>query len=133
MTSLPDSHRDLLDLPVGMFATIDAKGYPQLTPMGFLLDDDGAVKVSFPSGRYKAKNLRERPQCSLLVIDPTNTYRYLEIRADASLLPDDEYAFADKISAAKYGGVDFRKVDGPGAKRVVAALEPVKVHAVQLR
>lgn len=133
MSSLPDSHRDLLELPVASFATIDARGYPQLTPVGFLFDDDGVIKISFRSDRYKARNLRERPQCSLLLKDPAETFRYLEIRADATLVPDDDYVLSEKIAAAKYPGLDLRRVDGPGATRVIAALEPVTVHAVRLR
>jgi len=133
MTTIPASHLDLLEQPTGVFATIDPQSRPQLTVMGFMLDDDGVVKLSFPSTRAKTKNLRARPQCSLLIRDPLDGYRYLELRADATLRPDDDYVFADEIARRRYGGVDLRQIDGPGATRVVAELDLVRVNAVQVR
>ena len=45
--------------------------------------------------------------------------------------PDPDYAFADKVGK-KYGGVDLRKMDRPGERRVVVSLHPVKVNAIDL-
>ncbi len=126
MTTIPESHKDLLSTDVAMLATFGPDGYPQVTALWFLLDDDGIVKLSLNTARQKTKNLRAHPECTFFVLDRSNPYRTLEIRAKAEISPDDDYTFADKISA-KYG-MDLRSMDGPGQRRVVVALRPVKVN-----
>ncbi len=127
MTTIPTSHRDLLEAPVGILATQGADGYPQVTALWFLLDDDGLVKLSLNTARQKVKNLREHPECTFFVVDPTNPYRTLEIRARAEVRPDEQYVFADQVGQ-KYGGADFRAIDQPGDERVIVTLHPVKVN-----
>lgn len=127
MTTIPTSHRDLLAAPVGILATYGADGYPQVTALWFLLDDDGLVKLSLNTARQKVKNLREHPECTFFVLDPANPYRTLEIRARAEVRPDEQYAFADQVGQ-KYGGTDFRAIDQPGDERVIVTLHPVKVN-----
>jgi PPOX class probable F420-dependent enzyme len=127
MTSIPESHKDLLSADVAMLATQGHDGYPQVTALWFLFDDDGQIKLSLNITRQKTKNLRQHPQCTFFVLDRANPFRTLEVRATAEIHPDDDYAFADKI-AAKYGGADLRKMDGPGQRRVVVVLHPVKFN-----
>ena len=126
MTSFPESHRDLLAADVAELATIGPDGYPQVTAVWFLLDDDGVVKLSLNTARQKVKNLRAHPECTLFILDPTNPYRTLEIRARAELEADPDYAFADKVGR-KYGA-DLRTNDRPGDSRAVVTLRPVKVN-----
>jgi PPOX class probable F420-dependent enzyme len=127
--TLTESHRDLLQSPVATLATIGSDGRPQQTVVWFLSDGD-SVSLSLNTTRQKVKNLRERPQCSLLILDPANSQRYLEIRGDAELTPDDDYSFATKVGQ-KYGA-DLRSFDGPNAQRVVVHIVPSKVNAVDL-
>lgn len=122
----PESHQDLLKTDIAILATIGRTGYPQVTAVWFLLDDDGYLKLSLNTTRQKVKNLRAHPECTLFILDRTNLGRTLEVRANAEILPDDNYAFADKIGA-KYGA-DVRQMDRPGESRVVAILRPVKVN-----
>jgi PPOX class probable F420-dependent enzyme len=131
MTNFPDSHRDLLDGQVATFATIGGNGLPQLTEVWFLHDDDGELKISLNDSRLKTRNLQKRPQCSLLLLDLSNPYRYLEVRGNAKIEPDDDYSFARKFGA-KYGGADLSEHDGPGESRVVVTIEPVNVYAVDM-
>ena len=131
MTDFPASHRDLLDSKFATLATIDAAGYPHLTEVIFLFDGD-EVKLSLNTARVKTKNLHERPECSLFILDLADPYRYLEIRGRARIEPDDDYAFADKVGA-KYGGLDLRPMDQPGESRVVVTIEPVKIRPENIR
>jgi PPOX class probable F420-dependent enzyme len=126
----PESHRDLLEAQVATLGTVDAGGRPQLTEVWFLNEGD-ELKISLNSSRAKTKNLQERPACSLLILDLSNPYRYLEVRGDAQLAPDDDYTFADKVGQ-KYGGADLRAHDRPGETRVVVTVEPEKVYAVDM-
>ena len=131
MTNFPDSHRDLLDGQVATLATIGGDGLPQLTEVWFLHDDDGELKISLNDSRLKTRNLQKRPQCSLLLLDLSNPYRYLEVRGNAKIEPDDDYSFARKFGA-KYGGADLSEHDGPGESRVVVTIEPANVYAVDM-
>jgi PPOX class probable F420-dependent enzyme len=124
-TTIPDSHRDLLDQPFATLATVDPQGRPQLTEVWFLAED-GQVKFSLNTSRQKVRNLERRPACSVLLLDLAHPYRYVEVRGDAVLEPDDDYAFADRVGA-KYGA-DLRENDQPGERRVVVTIRPVRVH-----
>ena len=90
-----------------------------------------AVRVSLNTSRQKTKNLAANSAATLFILDTANPARYLELRGDAKIVPDPDYAFADKLGA-KYGGVDLRNMDQPGESRVVVTIEPVRVNAVDL-
>ena len=130
MATVPDSHRDLLDAPVATLATVGADGRPQLSAVWFLADLDG-IRLSLNTARQKTKNVTARSAATLFILDPVNPMRYLEIRGDATIEPDNDYAFADQVGA-KYGGVDLRNMDQPGESRVVVTIEPVRINAVDL-
>jgi PPOX class probable F420-dependent enzyme len=138
--SIPESHRDLLGSPVATLATIGPDGRPQLSAVWFLADggtgdggDGGTetpVRLSLNSSRQKVRNLQRNAACTVFLLDLTNPYRYLEIRGDAELTPDDDYAFADQVGA-KYGA-DLRTMDRPGERRFVVTLRPTRINAVDL-
>jgi len=130
MSQIPDSHKDLLDAPVGVLATVGANGFPQVTATWFL-HDEGKIKFSLSNARVKTRNLLRRPQVSLFIPDPQNQYRYLEVRGTVSATPDPDYVFADKVGA-KYGGANLRDRDQPGDERFEVVLEPTNVYAVAL-
>jgi len=127
MTTIPDSHRDLLSAPVAVLGTIGASGRPQLSGTWFLAEGD-TVRLSLNTTRQKVKNLQANPKASFLIFDEKSPYRYLELRGDAEITPDPDYAFADQVGA-KYGGADLRERDNPGESRVVITLHPVRVIA----
>jgi PPOX class probable F420-dependent enzyme len=128
--SIPSTHTDLLDAPVATLGTIAPDGRPQLSAVWFL-NDDGVVKISLNVARQKTKNLTANSAANLFILDTANPARYLELRGDATLEPDNDYAFADRVGA-KYGGVNLRDMDGPDGKRVVVTITPVRVNAVDL-
>ena len=124
---IPQTHKDLLGAQVGVLGTIGASGRPQLSATWFLAEGD-IVKISLNTARQKVKNLQADPKASFLIFDPQNPYRYLELRGDAEITPDDDYSFADKLGA-KYGGADLRERDKPGDTRVVVTINHVRVVA----
>jgi PPOX class probable F420-dependent enzyme len=129
MGIIPSSHRDLLEASVATFATVGVDGYPQLSEVWFLAEDD-TIRLSLNTSRQKTKNIVRHPACTLFILDLANTARYLELRAEALVEPDDDYRFADKVGA-KYGS-DLRAHDQPGQSRVVVTLHPHKVNAVNM-
>ena len=58
------------------------------------------LKCSITSDRQKYKNLRANDSCDLFIIDPANSYRTLEVRAEAELRPDPEKEMVRKLAAA---------------------------------
>ena len=129
MTDFPATHRDLLDGQVASLATLGRNGFPQMTEIWFL-HDDGEIKLSLNTSRLKTRNLRRDPKCSLMLLDLANPYRYLEVRGNARVAPDDEYEFANKLGA-KYSA-DLRVHDRPGDSRVVVTIDPVNVYPVDM-
>lgn len=130
VTEIPASHRDLLDAMVATFATIGPDGRPQQTVVWFHVDGD-TVAISLNTSRQKVKNLRARPQCSLLIVDPTSTMRYLELRGDAEITADDDYAFASQVGQ-KYSA-NLRDYDAPNDPRVKVRIILSRVNAVDMR
>jgi PPOX class probable F420-dependent enzyme len=130
MTTFPSSHSDLLNAQVATLATIGGDGTPQLTEVWFL-HEDGEVKLSLNTARLKTRNLQQRPQCSLFILDVENPYRYMDVRGQAEIVPDSDYAFAGKVGA-KYGGADLSEHDAPGETRVVVTIRPSNVYAVNM-
>jgi hypothetical protein len=123
MTSIPESHRDLLAEQVLSLATIDGRGRPQLSNVWFVADGE-TIKMSLNTARQKVKNLQANPACSV-IITGNPPYRYVEIRGEAQITPDDDYEFADRVGA-KYNS-DLREHDKPGDKRVVVTIRPARV------
>lgn len=130
MTDFPESHRDLLDAKFASLATIGAGGFPQVTEIWFL-HDDGELKLSLNTARLKTRNLQRDPRCSLFLLDLQVPYRYLEVRGNAKIEPDDDYAFARRLGA-KYDA-DLKVHDQPGERRVAITIEPTNIYAVDMR
>jgi PPOX class probable F420-dependent enzyme len=130
MPAIPDAFRDLLDGQVATIATIGPDGRPQLSEVWFVAEGD-AISVSLNTARQKTQNLLANPAVNLFLLDLANPYRYVELRGDAEISPDDDYAFADKVGA-KYA-TDLRSHDQPGQQRVRVTIHPVRVNAVNMR
>ncbi|MGF7235619.1 MAG: pyridoxamine 5'-phosphate oxidase family protein [Frankia sp.] len=131
MTDWPKTHRHLLEAPgIAVLSTVGRGGHPQVTAVGYFLDDDGQLKLSLNTTRHKTKNLIADPKATLFFVDPASVYRTLEVRAEVELLPDEEFAFAAK--AGGHYGTDFRVHDRPGETRVIAVFHPVKVNALDM-
>ncbi len=131
MTTLLDSHKELLDAPVASLTTIGGSGYPQSTLTWFVYND-GKLELSLSDARQKTKNLIKNPKVSLLILDPDSPMRYLEIRGDATAVTDTGLAFAHGPLKDKYAA-DVTGHDGPGDVRMLVTIEPTNVYAVDMR
>lgn len=82
MAWIPESHLDLLKddtKAFGSLATLMNDGSPQLTPVWF--NTDGThILINSAKGRVKDRNMRRDPRVSLVIIDPDDPYRYIQIR-----------------------------------------------------
>ena len=130
MPTIPASHADLLDGQFATLATIGPDGRPQVSEVWFAAED-GAVAISLNTARQKTRNLMANPAVTVFLLDLAMPYRYLEIRGDAEISPDADYAFADQVGA-KYDA-DLREHDQPGQSRVKVTVRPARVNAVNMR
>ncbi len=79
-SQIPDSHRDLLDGPIiAALATLMPNGDPQVTPVWCSYDGTHII-VNATIERQKAKNMAERPRVTIMVFDPQDQFRWLEVR-----------------------------------------------------
>jgi hypothetical protein len=66
----------------------------------------------------------------VLILDPVDTYRYLEVRGAATVEDDGEYLFTDRVGR-KYGA-DLRTLDKPTDRRAISTIRPLRVNAVDV-
>jgi PPOX class probable F420-dependent enzyme len=125
---VPESLSDLLSGPnTAVLTTVGADGLPQSTAVWYLIGDDGVLRASITTDRQKYRNLARHPKATLFILDPTNPYRTIEIRANVELEPDPDKAMLP-LFAEKYG-VPLEALQQAGGERVVATFDPVKVNA----
>jgi PPOX class probable F420-dependent enzyme len=130
MTDIPSGFKDLLEKKAfASLATVNADGTPQVTPVWF--DWDGRhLRINTAKGRIKDKNLRSRPAVALVIMDPDNPYRYLQIRGRvASVTETGADTHIDSL-AKKYLGKDrypYRKSD---EVRVIFSITPDRVQVM---
>ena len=129
-TTIPETFTDLLDAQIATLATVGPDGRPQLSAVWFL-HENGEVKVSLHATRQKTKNLQRNPAVNLFILDPANPMRYLEIRGDAQIDPDDDYALATQVGA-KYGGADLRQMDGDDQRRLAVTIHPTRIVGIDM-
>ena len=101
---IPESYTDLLDsTALAHVATIGPKGEPQVTPVWFGWDGTH-LRFSQTTNRQKYRNLMRNPDIALSIVDPTNPYRYLEVRGRVVSIDDDpNNAFIDSMAKKIHG------------------------------
>lgn len=129
MAAIPDQYRDLFERPVLLsLATMMPDGQPQVTPVWG--DFDGTnIRVNTAAGRQKHKNMAERPQVTVMLLDPENSQRYIEVRGTvAAITTEGGDAHIDAL-AKKYLGAESYPFRNPAETRLVCAITPEKVTA----
>jgi PPOX class probable F420-dependent enzyme len=128
LNAIPISHRDLAEAAgIAVLSTIGPDGFPQSTAVGYLLEPDDVFRITVSSDKQKLRNLQQRPECTVFIIDPVNAHRTLEVRGRAELIPDDDFAWAAKIAESRGGSIeDVRRITPAGAHRFCIAVHPVK-------
>jgi PPOX class probable F420-dependent enzyme len=83
--AIPESHLDLLRRPVvGVLTTMLPDGQPHSSLVW--VDHDGTcARVNTTLERRKGRDLRADPRVSLLVVDPDDTSRFIQVRGEAEL------------------------------------------------
>ena len=95
---IPDSHLDVLTRPIhGVPTTKMADGQPHSSLVW--CDYDGVcARVNTTRQRQKGRNMLVNPKVCLLVVDPENTARYLEIRGEVELIEEGALDHLDRLT-----------------------------------
>ena len=96
-TLIPQSHQDLLLNPVhGVLTTMMPDGQPQMSMVWVDFDGD-FVLINTTIERQKGKNMHANPKVNVLLIDPNNGARFLEVRGEVlEITQEDAISHADK-------------------------------------
>ena len=95
---IPLGHLDLLTQPVhGVLTTLMPDGQPQATLVWCDYDGECAC-VNTTLERQKGRNLAIDPRATLLLVDPDDTGRYLEIRGEVELVREGALAHLDALT-----------------------------------
>lgn len=96
--AVPSSHRDLLVRPIaGVLTTMGGDGQPQSSLVWVDFDGEFA-RFNTTLERQKGRNLMANPRTSLLVVDPDNTARFIQIRGDAELVAEGALEHLDALT-----------------------------------
>ena len=127
MAAIPDQYKDLLEKKAfAHLGTLMKDGSPQVTPVWF--DHDGThIRINTAKGRWKDKNMRNRPQVALSILDPDNPYRYMQIRGKVvDVTENGADAHIDSL-AKKYLDQDKYPFRQPGEARVIYKISVERV------
>lgn len=127
MERIPDDYRDLLERPiVASLATLMADGTPQVQPVwcGF---DGTHLLVNTEKGRQKYRNLSRRRRATILLVDPENDSRWLEVRGEVVGEAEQGADAHIDVLAKRYLGLDKYPYHAPGDVRVMFRIAPRKV------
>jgi PPOX class probable F420-dependent enzyme len=128
---VPQRYVDLLSDKARAFAylaTTMKDGSPQVTPVWFDIEGEH-VRVNTARGRVKDRNMSRRPRVALVIQDPSDMYRYIQIRG--TVIDVTEEGAAEHINrlAGKYTGTAQYRNFRPGERRVIYRIRPDSVHA----
>jgi PPOX class probable F420-dependent enzyme len=104
--AIPEDLRDLVDRPLfAALGTIRPDTSVQVNPMWFDFDGEH-IRFTHTTYRQKYRNLQRNPAMSLLIVDPADPERYLELRGElAKVEPDPEGDFFVHLGR-RYGNAD---------------------------
>ena len=125
---VPRTHLDLLTRPVcGVFTTLSRDGQPQSTLVWVDLDQECA-RLNTTLQRQKGRNLLRNQKVSLLVVDPANTSRFIQIRGDAELITDGAQGHLDALTRKYTGHPGYYGYIHPEAQRLRETRVICRIH-----
>ena len=131
---IPNTHLDLLQTPVhGVLTTVMPDGAPQSSIIW--VDYDGQyVLINTTLERQKGRNMRANPKVTILVIDPNDSSRWVEVRGRIrEITQTGAEAHADKLTQRYcpnkqhfYGDI-YPLGQKYKETRVIVKIQPLKV------
>jgi PPOX class probable F420-dependent enzyme len=128
----PASHLDLVARPLhGVLTTMLPDGQPQSTLVW--LDYDGqCLRINTTRQRQKGKNMQTNSKVNLLIIDPDNMSRWIEVRGEVELNEEGALEHLDELTRQYtrhehyYGGI-FPVERQMQETRIICRIRPRKI------
>ena len=131
---IPDTHLDLLQSPVhGVLTTLMPDGTPQSSIIW--VDYDGQyVLINTTLERQKGRNMQSNPKVTVLVVDPNDSGRWVEVRGHVKeITRQNAEQHADKLTQRYchnrrhfYGDI-YPVEQKQRETRVIVKVQPLKV------
>ena len=131
---IPSTHRDLFEKPVhGVLTTMMPDGMPQSSIVW--VDYDGeCVLINTTLERQKGRNMQSNPKVTVLVIDPQDSSRWIEVRGRVKEITREcAEAHADQLTQRYCPSKHYfyRDIYPPEQRqketRVIVRIEPLKI------
>ncbi len=131
-SDIPDSHRYLLENAIlAALATLMPDGQIQVTPVWCSYDGTYVI-VNATADRQKHKNMVERPNVTIMVFDPQNQFRYMEIRGVVEVITAEGGGESMNELSLKYTGKPKRYgIEAPPrdvSERILYKIKPLHVN-----
>jgi len=129
MTWIPENYQDLLEDETKAFAclaTLMKDGSPQLTPLWFNTDGEH-ILINSAKGRVKDINMRRDPRVAIVITDPKDPYRYIQICGKVIEITIKNAREHIDALAKKYRGLDKYPSRSPDEVRVTYKILPERI------
>jgi len=125
--NIPESYQDLFKDEAKAYlylATIMPNGTPQVTPVWFSMGEKYLL-INTAEGRTKDLNMQARPDVALVIQDPDDPYRYVQIRGKVAERTSEGADAHIHALSQKYRGKDW--IIPSGEKRLLFKISIDKV------
>jgi PPOX class probable F420-dependent enzyme len=127
--AIPASHLDLLGRPIcGVLTTMGPDGQPE-SSLVWIDRDAECARFNTTLERRKGRNLAANPKVSLLVVDPDDTTRFLQVRGDVQLVTDSALEHLDRLTRKYTGHPEFYGFVYPVEQRARETRVIGRIHA----
>jgi len=129
---IPDSHRDLFERAIpAVLTTLGPDDSPRSSLVWVDLED-GLPRVNTTLERLKGRDMRRDPRVSLLVVDPDDTSRYIQVRGVVTLTRKGAEAHLVRLTRAytghpAYYGYVYPEAQRERETRVIATIRPLRI------
>ena len=115
---------------VGVLTTLRPDGSPHSTVV-WVDVEDGVVSFNTEEGRAKVRHIDDEPRVSLLVLDPSDPYRWVAISGSTDVTTEGAQEQIDKL-AKKYLGKDEYPWRKPDEQRINVRITPERIETTGL-
>jgi len=129
---IPESHLDLVARPIhAVLTTMMPNGQPQASLVWLDYDGEG-VRVNTTRERQKGKNMQANPKAAVLIVDPGDLSRWIEVRGDVEITEEQAVEHLDELTRQYtrhehyYGGI-FPAERQAQETRIICRINPRKL------
>ena len=127
--TIPAEYRDLFNnRAFASLGTVRPNGSARVTPVWCDIEDEFVI-LNTAKGRHQDRNIRRDGRVALVIVDPDNPYRYIQIRGRVEHVTEEGASAHIDSLAKKYLGKDKYPWAQPGQVRVIFEIEPAAVQA----